>query len=76
MNGWVGLMLPALPLFSAVIAVVLVRPALPRRRLTLGDELEDLGARVAMPLGLRAAGWPEPLERRAELLRCTNGRRA
>ena len=57
-------------------AVVLMRPALPRRRLTLGDELEDLGARVAMLLGLRAAGWPEPLERRAELLRCTNGRRA
>ena len=59
-----------------LLAVVLVRPALPRRRLTVGDELEDLGARVAMVCGLRATVWPEPLERRAELLRRTNGRRA
>ena len=57
-------------------AVVLMRPELPHHRLTVGDELEDLGARVAMPLGLRATVWPEPPERRAELLRCTNDRRA
>ena len=59
-----------------LLAVVLVRPELPRRLLTVGDELEDLGARVAMRLGLRAAVRPEPPERRAELLRCTNDRRA
>ena len=59
-----------------LLSVVLVRPELPHRRLTVGDELEDSGARVAMPLGLRATVWKEPPERRAELLRRTNGRRA
>ena len=64
------------PALQRLNAVALVRPELPHRRLTLGDELEDFGARVAMPLGLRAAVWKEPPERRAELLRCTNDRRA
>ena len=48
---------------------MLIRPALPRRLLTVGDELEDLDARVAMLLGLRAAVRPEPPECSAALLR-------